>query len=89
MQNDELNENSTEHKFIIVFTDGSYSSKTQLGGYGVYFPYHDTKYNISKPFKMGAITNQRCELYAIYKYQLLLKSEWLSLCGEPNRFTNS
>lgn len=53
---------------IIVYTDGSFM-KTKEGqkcGYGVYFPNKEIK-NISKKFTKVPLTNQRAELYAIYK----------------------
>ena len=53
---------------ITVYTDGSYM-KTKQGekcGYGVYFPNKELS-NISKKFKKFPLTNQRAELYAIYK----------------------
>jgi ribonuclease HI len=53
---------------IIVFTDGSFI-KTRygsIGGYGVYFPNKDLP-DVSEPFYYKPITNQRTELYAIYK----------------------
>jgi ribonuclease HI len=53
---------------IVVFTDGSYK-KTKNGilcGYGIYFPNEEIK-NISKKFTKKPLTNQRAELYAIYK----------------------
>lgn len=53
---------------IIVYTDGSFSkSKNGIkAGYGIYFPNKEHK-NYSKPFTHEPITNQRAELYAIYK----------------------
>lgn len=54
---------------IIVFTDGSCVRKPNkdiICGYGVYFPNGELK-NISKSFTIGNLTNQRTELYAIYK----------------------
>jgi ribonuclease HI len=53
---------------IVVYTDGSYK-KTKNGilcGYGIYFPNEEIK-NISKKFTKKPLTNQRAELYAIYK----------------------
>ena len=50
---------------IIIFTDGSYSSKTKRAGYGIYFP-NEPLSNVSKPFNIKPITSQRAELYAIY-----------------------
>lgn len=53
---------------IILFTDGSCMKKSDgmKCGYGVYFPNKECS-NISKPFDYGEKTNQRAELYAIYK----------------------
>jgi ribonuclease HI len=53
---------------IIIFTDGSFikNKKDTLCGYGVYFPNGEYK-NISKKFIIKPLTNQRAELYAIYK----------------------
>jgi ribonuclease HI len=61
---------------IVVFTDGShrkikkkavkYTVKKELCGYGVYFPNGELP-NIGKPFVYKPLTNQRAELYAIYK----------------------
>jgi ribonuclease HI len=50
---------------IIVFTDGS-CIQHKAAGYGIYFPNKEVE-NISKKFKIKPITNQRAELYAIYK----------------------
>lgn len=57
------------NKEIIVFTDGSYfidNNKIKKSGYGIYFPNGELE-NISKPFTHKPLTNQRAELYAIYK----------------------
>jgi ribonuclease HI len=51
---------------ILVFTDGSYIRKPEKCGYGVYFPNGEIK-NISRKFTKEPLTNQRAELYAIYK----------------------
>ena len=54
---------------VKMFTDGSCMKKKNQSpkcGYGVYFPNKELK-NISKPFLVGELTNQRAELYAIYK----------------------
>lgn len=51
---------------IKIFTDGSYVKATQACGYGVLFPNKEYE-NISKPFTIVPKTNQRAELYAIYK----------------------
>lgn len=54
---------------IIVFTDGSFFKNIngeKKSGYGIYFPNKELK-NISRPFTHKPLTNQRAELYAIYK----------------------
>jgi len=51
---------------IIVFTDGSYVKQKNLCGYGIHFPNGEIP-DVSKPFTKGEKTNQRAELYAIYK----------------------
>jgi ribonuclease HI len=56
---------STSNK-IIIFTDGSFVKKTNYCGYGVLFPNGEYK-NMSKKFTHQPLTNQRSELYAIYK----------------------
>jgi len=53
-------------KEINIFTDGSYIKATKACGYGVLFPNGEYS-NISKPFTIEPKTNQRAELYAIYK----------------------
>ena len=52
-----------------VFTDGSTFNNGKLnavGGIGVYFTDND-KRNISEPFLLKPITNNRCEIYAVIK----------------------
>ncbi len=51
---------------VLVFTDGSYVPKLKQCGYGVLFPNKDFD-NISRKFVHEPLTNQRAELYAIYK----------------------
>jgi ribonuclease HI len=55
---------------VVVYTDGSFiKSKGKSDakcGYGVYFPNKELS-NISKKFTKAPLTNQRAELYAIYK----------------------
>ena len=53
---------------IDIFTDGSLMRKSGdvYCGYGIYFPNGEND-NISKKFDKGLITNNRAELYAIYK----------------------
>jgi ribonuclease HI len=53
-------------KCIEIFTDGSYSPNGDKCGYGVYFYDVDIN-NISRPFTHTPLTNQRAELYAIYR----------------------
>jgi ribonuclease HI len=53
---------------INVFTDGSFS-KNKNGntkcGYGIFFPNEELP-NVSEPFTLEPLTNQRAELYAIF-----------------------
>lgn len=53
---------------IDIFTDGSLIRKKNdvYCGYGIYFPNGEND-NISEKFDKGLITNNRAELYAIYK----------------------
>lgn len=53
---------------ITVYTDGScMKKKTGIKcGYGIFFPNKELK-DFSRPFTHGNLTNQRSELYAIYK----------------------
>lgn len=63
-------------KNIIIFTDGSCikkRGKDPLCGYGIYFPNKEIN-DVSKPFVIGEKTNQRAELYAIYKGIKLTKN---------------
>jgi ribonuclease HI len=61
------NTNKTNNtREIKIFTDGSYVKATKACGYGVLFPNKEYE-NISKPFTIAPKTNQRAELYAIYK----------------------
>ena len=55
---------------INIYVDGSCifnGKKNAIGGYGIYFP-HNPKLNISKKYTFDSpATNQKCELYAMYK----------------------
>jgi len=53
---------------VIVYTDGSCmkGSDGPKCGYGVHFPNKELK-DLSRKFKHAPLTNQRAELYAIYK----------------------
>ena len=51
---------------IIAFTDGSYIREKDQCGYGIHYP-NGEYIDVSKPFKKLPKTNQRAELYAIYK----------------------
>ena len=53
---------------IDIYTDGSLK-RTRNGiicGYGIYFPNRELK-NVAAPFNDGKLTNNRAELYAIYR----------------------
>lgn len=74
---------------IIAFTDGSFSKAkgtVTKCGYGVYFPNGEIE-NISKPFTFGEPTNQRAELYAIYKAIKTTVNEYE--CQTINVYTDS
>jgi ribonuclease HI len=58
--------NSTTSSKIIIFTDGSYIPKLNVAGYGIFYPNGELP-NVSRKFKREPLTNQRAELYAIYK----------------------
>ena len=51
-----------------IYTDGSLVKKDGkiFCGYGIYFPNNEYK-SISRPFTLKPITNNRAELYAIFK----------------------
>lgn len=54
---------------IIIFTDGSCSNngkKNAKGGIGIYYPNKEF-IDVSEPFILTPITNQRAELFAIYE----------------------
>lgn len=59
---------SNDKRTIEVYTDGSCMAKKTgtLCGYGVYFPNGEIP-NMSRPFTKVPLTNQRSELYAIFK----------------------
>jgi ribonuclease HI len=72
-QNNQNNQNKqnkitkiTKINPIVIFTDGSYIAKVNKCGYGVLFPNKEFK-DISRKFTHEPLTNQRAELYAIYK----------------------
>jgi ribonuclease HI len=53
---------------ITIFTDGACTNNGSMkaeAGIGIYFPNNEYE-NISEPFTISPITNQRAELYAIY-----------------------
>lgn len=57
-----------EQREVEIYTDGSFI-KNKEGikcGYGVHYPNKEYE-DISKRFKIKPLTNQRAELYAIYK----------------------
>lgn len=64
------NNNKNNKDYIDIFTDGSYKydkkTKIEYCGYGIYFPNEEFS-NVSRSFKHGEKTNNRAELYAIYK----------------------
>jgi ribonuclease HI len=50
---------------VKIYTDGSYSSRTKKAGVGIVIPAHD--YELSEAFPYDNHTNQRAELYAVYR----------------------
>lgn len=64
---------------IIVYTDGSYKKKNGIEycGYGIHFP-NAEHIDVSKPLLFGKNkTNQRAELYAIYKALRLITKKFI------------
>ena len=63
-----MNVNSIYKKNIEVFTDGSLRKEKNgdVCGYGIYFPNRELK-NVAAPFTIEPLTNNRAELYAIYR----------------------
>lgn len=62
---------------IVIFTDGSCIKKNYIPiscGYGIHFPNGELK-DISKSFTKLPLTNQRAELYAIYKAIQVIKKK--------------
>ena len=62
-------EQTKKFKIIRVFTDGSCignGKENAKAGIGIYFPNNEFE-NVSEAFIQAPITNQRAELYAIYK----------------------
>lgn len=52
---------------ISVYTDGSFIKHKNYAGYGIYFPPPSPFKSVGKKFTIQPLTNQRAELYAIYK----------------------
>jgi ribonuclease HI len=73
---------------IIVFTDGSYikARSGDLCGYGIYFPNGELD-NIGNPFIHKPLTNQRAELYAIYKAVKMITEKLVF--GKAHIYTDS
>jgi len=68
-----------------IFTDGSYMGEDKCG-YGIYFPNAEYK-NISKKFTKPPLTNNRAELYAIYKALKIIQR--MKFVGEAIIYTDS
>ena len=51
---------------IKVFTDGSCMKSSKYCGYGIHYPNGELK-DVGEKFTIEPLTNQRAELYAIYK----------------------
>lgn len=62
---------------LIVYTDGSCKknklNNSVIAGYGIHFPNKEFK-DVSEQFTLAPITNQRAELYAIYKCLMIVDS---------------
>jgi ribonuclease HI len=74
---------------FVIFTDGACKKKKgeiNKAGYGVHFPNGEFK-DISKKFEYGEPTNQRAELYAVYKGLKKIKNN--SEFGYINVYTDS
>ena len=61
---------------IIVYTDGAYKKSTNACGYGIHFPNGEIK-DIGRAFRRKPLTNQRAELYAIYKALRTIKRKYI------------
>lgn len=59
---------SNKKSLIEVYTDGSFLkiNGVKKAGYGIHFPNKELQ-DIANPFTREPLTNQRAELYAIYK----------------------
>jgi|GEM_PF-1981276 len=65
---------------IYLYTDGSVSHnkrghKNARGGIGVYFGHKNDPRNISEPFLIGPITNQRAEIWACVRALEIIRDE--------------
>lgn len=66
---------------IVVYTDGSFRKTGKVNGkivgrcgYGIHFPNRELD-DIAEPFNIGEKTNNRAELYAIYKTLKIINDE--------------
>lgn len=62
---------------INVYTDGSLkvTKNGKICGYGIYFPNKEVK-NVSAPFTISPITNNRAELHAILQSIIRIKNRY-------------
>lgn len=62
---------------IKVYTDGSFRREKSgdVCGFGIYFPDKELK-NIASPFTLEPLTNNRAELYAIYRAIRLVEKNY-------------
>ena len=62
---------------INIYTDGSFKKTASgaIAGYGIYFPNNEIK-SIASAFTIQPITNNRAELYAIYRAIRIVKKKY-------------
>ena len=63
-----MSKNKPHVHVIDIFTDGSFKKRPEgdICGYGIYFPNKELK-NVSAPFTLKPLTNNRAELRAIHQ----------------------
>jgi ribonuclease HI len=77
-------------KALIVFTDGASrnnnlkDASTRRAGIGVFFGFNDPR-NISEPFLMDPVTNQRAELFAVIRALEALERDYRDSIEKGNQ----
>lgn len=79
------NENPNE---LEIYTDGSFSSKTQKGGSGIYFP-TQPDWNLSILYPYNNPTSQKAEIFAIIKAVEILNVNLVPIEKEVKIYTDS